>query len=126
MARGNETGKGGFADHPEHRNNNGQRSSKVVAFSRTLRELIVKEGQSEYTAIDSQTGKRVTRTKIEWAIQTLYAAALDGQSWALLFIAERVEGKIKEQVEQSGGLTVRVEYVKRFDRSTVTTSSETK
>ena len=103
----NLTGKGGFKDHPANRNKAGQRNHKAVAFTKTLRELIVKEGsQKQSTFIDE---KRVTASKVEWLVKRLWSEALKGEAWAMTFIAERVEGKVKEELEQHGELVIRIE-----------------
>jgi len=42
--------------------------------------------------IDIDTGKQ----KLTLLMESVYDKAIEGQSWAVLFIAERTEGKVKE------------------------------
>lgn len=86
----------------EYRNRSGQRNRAAVQFSKSLRELIVKEGES---SISDKDGKR--HRKIELVVRQLYNKAIAGEGWAVTFIAERVEGKVKDQMELSGSLAVK-------------------
>lgn len=92
----NPTGKGGFAEHPELRNENGQRNSASVAFSRTLRELIVIIGEKEHSI--NLDGKTITKKNVEWMIESLWAKARSGKQDAIDFIAERIEGKVTQPI----------------------------
>jgi len=42
-----------------------------------------------------------TITKLEAVMRAVYGYALKGQSWAVQFIAERTEGKVRDQVDSS-------------------------
>lgn len=88
----NKTGKGGFQKGEDpRRNRKGQRNREAVAFARTLRELIVKEGEKSVTDSD---GKR--RKKIENVVQVMYDKAMLGEAWAVQMIFERTEGKVAQ------------------------------
>lgn len=107
----NPTGKGGFQERPHDRNANGQRSSEVVAFNTTLRALIVNYGQQNST-------KKKTLKRVESMIDTLWDLAEDGEAWAVQFIAERVEGKVKDELLLNGAQKLLVEYVDRATNKT--------
>lgn len=89
----NKTGKGGFGDRPEDRNNHGQRSASTVAFGRSLRELIVQVGEEELTLKD---GRKISQ--IEGVVRAAYRQAIAGDAPARSFIAERVEGKVTQPI----------------------------
>ena len=93
----NPTGKGGFQERPETRNKHGQRNKAAVSFSRSLREYIVNHGETKVTL---PNGRKIKR--IEAVVVAIYNEAIKGNMQAATFIAERVEGKIKDQVEVTG------------------------
>ena len=97
MPKGNHTGKGGFADNPQNRNKHGQRNKAAVSFSRSLREYIVNHGETKLTL---PNGKKIKR--IEAVVTAIYNEAMKGNMQAATFIAERVEGKVKDQLEVTG------------------------
>ncbi len=78
-------------------NRSGQISHNVLAFNKTLRELIVSEGEQKHTALVE--GNKVTLKKVEWAVKVLWNAAMKGEAWAIQFIAERTEGKVTQPVD---------------------------
>lgn len=85
-----------FTPDDPRRNNNGQRSAAVVAFSRNLRELLVTVGEEVTTLPD---GRQIS--KIEGVVRAAYKQAIDGDHNARSFIAERVEGKIAQKIDLS-------------------------
>ena len=93
------------------RHKGGQISKAVLAFNKTLRELIIFEGERKHTDADG----KVTLKKVEWMVKVLWNAALKGEHWAMEFIAERTEGKITQPVGLSGSfdhaLTIKVVQV---------------
>ena len=93
----NRTGKGGFADNPQNKNTHGQRNKAAVSFSRSLREYIVSHGETKLTLPDGSKIKR-----IEAVVMAIYNEAIKGNMQAATFIAERVEGKVKDQLEVTG------------------------
>jgi len=72
----------------------------VLAFNRSLRELIVSEGEAKHTALIGEEGAKVkvTLTKVEWMVKVVWNAAMKGEAWAVQFIAERTEGKIMQPI----------------------------
>lgn len=89
----NPSGKGGFtgADDPR-RNNNGQRSAPVVAFNRTVREVIAEVGNETLTKDSKQY------SRLELAVRGLYVKASKGDVSAFNALVERVEGKVAQGV----------------------------
>jgi len=82
------------------RHMNGSKSKTVVEFNRNLRELLVEEGEKEWTGvIDNEKAKL---KKVEWLIKSIWKKAIEGESWAVNFIADRVEGKITQPIGLEG------------------------
>lgn len=79
-------------------NRNGQINKGVLAFNRSLRELLVAEGET--TQADAE-GK-VKLKKVEWLVRVVWNAALKGEPWAVEFIAERTEGRVTQPVDAPG------------------------
>ncbi|MCO6401359.1 MAG: hypothetical protein J5I99_09050 [Verrucomicrobia bacterium] len=42
-------------------------------------------------------------TRLEALMEAVYWCAMQGESWAVQFIAERTEGKVKDRLEVEGG-----------------------
>jgi len=100
------TGKPGtFKKGPDPRRHmNGQISKERLAFNISLRECLIAEGEREQTgSLGEQTLKL---KKVEWLVKSVWSAAIKGESWAVNFIAERVEGKVPMNVgmEHSGAI----------------------
>ena len=103
--KGRPPTKGGFKKgRDSRRNKHGQRNAASVAFFKQLRELIVKEGEKLHKGKDEQ-GQIVKLKKVEWMIKVLWQAAMKGESWAIQFIAERVEGKISQPIDLDANIT---------------------
>ena len=104
------TGKPGtFKKGPDPRRHmNGQISKERLAFNISLRECLIAEGEREQKGnLGEQTLKL---KKVEWLVKSVWSAAIKGESWAVNFIADRVEGKVPLNVgmEHSGEMTVNV------------------
>jgi len=96
-----------FVKNDPRINRQGQIGHNVLAFNKTLRELIITEGEAKHTTlIESEGGHKtkVTHKKVEWVVKVLWNAAMKGEAWAIQFIAERTEGKITQPVD--GNLNV--------------------
>jgi hypothetical protein len=50
------------------------------------------------------------RTKLQAWLQTVYTLAIEGESWASNFIADRTEGKAVQQIISESENTIRVEH----------------
>ena len=82
------------------RHMNGSKSRAAVEFNKNLRELLVEEGEKEQTG---HLGENTLKLKkVEWLVKSVWKKAIDGESWAVNFIADRVEGKITQPIDMSG------------------------
>ena len=51
---------------------------------------------------------RTSKTMLEAVMRTTYLYALEGESWAVQFIAERTEGKVKDTLALEGGARLEI------------------
>ena len=84
-------------------NRRGQISKKRLAFNKELRELIVSEGEQVQRGTIGE--KSVKLKKVEWLIKSVWKKAIEGEAWAVNFIAERVEGKISQPIDIDANVT---------------------
>ena len=83
-------------------NRNGQISKKRLEFNKTIRDLLVDEGE---TLQQGQIGENVVKLKkVEWLMKSVWKKAIEGESWAVNFIAERVEGKVSQNIDIYGNM----------------------
>ncbi len=96
---------GSFQKGDKRINQHGQRNKAAVAFGKSLREYIVKEGKAPLTL---ENGKKIS--KIEAVVRTIYKEAILGNMAAVTFLADRVEGKVKDELDlnANGGIQIRV------------------
>ena len=86
--------------HDPRRNSRGAVNKNRVQFNRTLRELIVSEGEEEWKGVDGN--EELKLKKVEWLVKSVWKKAIEGEAWAVNFIADRVEGKITQPLDVSG------------------------
>ena len=91
-------------------NRNGQISKKRLEFNRNLRELIVEEGEREWKGVVDN--EQVKLKRVEWLVRSVWKKAIEGESWAVNFIAERVEGKITQPIEADANVLFKIVYDK--------------
>lgn len=89
MAEGRDT-SGRFVAGSDHPRNGGRKPSR-----RRIEPLLQRIGEEE---LDYQGG---TITKLEAVMRAVFNYALKGQSWAVQFIAERTEGKVRDTAVDS-------------------------
>ena len=105
------TGKPFKKGHDPRRNKNGSKSKAVVAFNKTLRELLVAEGEQIQKGTIGET--TIKLKKVEWLVKSIWKKAIEGESWAVNFIAERVEGKVEQPVGITGKVKLSMTYLKK-------------
>ena len=88
-------------------NRNGQISKKRLEFNKTLRDLLIEEGEKE-TIAEDKAGNVVKKKKVEFLVMSVWKKAIEGESWAVNFIAERVEGKITQPVDMEGNISLEI------------------
>jgi hypothetical protein len=111
-----QTNGGSFkkGDDPK-RNKNGQRNAPAVAMTKSFRDVLVMiGGEALASTLD---GKPISKQKIEWLGQKLWAMALGGDIAAIRELLDRMCGKSPQPLEHSGAiktdpLTVKVIFVK--------------
>ena len=84
-------------------NRNGQISKKRLVFNKTIKELLVSEGEQFQKGTIGET--TVKLKKVEWLVKSVWKNAIEGEAWAVQFIAERVEGKVTQPI--GGELNIR-------------------
>jgi hypothetical protein len=89
--------KRGFASHPELINRKG-RPKKGTSLTDHLIEYLQKQG------VDPKTGKKKTRKDI--LAEKLYDLALKGDTVAMKYVFDRIEGKPHQTIEQKGDQTI--------------------
>lgn len=105
----NPRGKAFQKGDDPRRNKNGQRNGEAVRFAKEIRDALIEEGEKRTT----RKGKRAGMSRFQSMIVSVWDKAEQGAPWAVEYISERVEGKVKELTEHSGTQTIKVEYVKR-------------
>lgn len=86
-------------------NRNGQISKKRLAFNKTIRDMLVSEGEIKAKG-QNELGDVVKLKKMQWLVRSVWQKAIAGESWAVQFIADRVEGKVSQQVDISGDVNL--------------------
>ena len=100
-------------------------SKERLAFNKSFRELLVKEGKQKQigTIGDKENTKIVRLKKVEWLVKAVWQQAIKGESWAVNFIADRVEGKVTQPIDMKGSLEIlsikdMKESIEEFDGNT--------
>ena len=91
-------------------NRNGQISKERLAFNRSLRELLISEGEEEWTGVIDNENLKLK--KVVWLVKSVWKKAIEGEAWAVNFIAERVEGKVIQPIDADANILFKVIYDK--------------
>ena len=78
------------------RNGHGQRNKAAVAITKTFRNVLVLIGGE--SLISELQGKPISKQKIEWLGQKLWAMALSGDIAAIRELLDRMEGKVTQPI----------------------------
>lgn len=105
--KGHAPTKGSFQKGGDpRRNDKGQRNKEAVAFSRTLRAILVEIGEEIKEVRDDQNRLVGRKKNVEWLARVIWREALKGKEVFVSFIADRVEGKITQPFDHSGDISV--------------------
>lgn len=85
-----------FTSVDSRRNNAGQRNKAAVALTRSFRNILVLIGGE--SLVSELQGKPISKQKIEWLGQKLWAMALSGDIAAIRELLDRMEGKVTQPV----------------------------
>ena len=113
-SKGSNTAKrppttGSFKKGDSRINRKGQVSKSRLKFNKELRELLIDEGEKKQTG---SIGKKTVKLKrVEWLVKSIWRNAIAGESWAVNFIADRVEGKITQPLDVEGDLSLTVKRI---------------
>jgi len=102
-----QTNAGSFKKGDLRQWKNGQRNKAAVAITKTFRNVLVLIGGE--SLVSELQGKPISKQKIEWLGQKLWAMALSGDIAAIRELLDRMEGKVTQPV--SGELS----HVLSFD-----------
>ena len=102
---------GSFKKGDPRINKNGQISNKRLGFNKALRELIIDEGEKKAKG-KGEKGDIVNLKKVEWLVKSVWQKAIAGESWAVQFISEKVEGKVVQPIE--GPLSISYQFSEKF------------
>lgn len=90
------------------RHMNGSKSKAAVEFNKTLRELLITEGEKEQLGQLGETTAKLK--KVEWLIKAVWNKAISGEAWAVQFIAERTEGKVTQPIDTKANVLFKIIY----------------
>ena len=95
--RGRSPGSSNTQFQPGKSGNPNGRPKKGFAIADLLR--AIGDEQSTFTYVDPDTGKEREATKRMAMLLNTYMLAIKGESWAVNFIAEREDGKVKTSID---------------------------
>jgi len=92
-------------------NVSGQRNKAAVALTRSFRNILVLIGGE--SLVSEFQGKPISKQKIEWLGQKLWAMALSGDIASIRELLDRMEGKVTQPIGgASDGVPIRVQLEK--------------
>jgi len=92
------------------RNKAGQRNKAAVQLTKSFRNVLVLIGGE--SLVSELGGKPISKLKIEWLGQKLWAMALSGDIAAIRELLDRMEGKVTQPIGGEGGGPVRIRLEK--------------
>jgi hypothetical protein len=91
-----QTNAGSFKKGDLRQWKNGQRNKAAVAITKTFRNVLVLIGGE--SLISELQGKPISKQKIEWLGQKLWAMALSGDIASIRELLDRMEGKVTQPI----------------------------
>jgi hypothetical protein len=91
-----QTNAGSFKKGDLRQWKGGQRNKAAVAITRSFRNILVLIGGE--SLVSELNGKPISKQKIEWLGQKLWAMALSGDMVAVKELLDRMEGKVTQPV----------------------------
>ena len=105
-----QTNAGSFKKGDLRQWKGGQRNKAAVAMTKSFRNILVLIGGE--SLVSELNGKPISKQKIEWLGQKLWAMALSGDIAAIRELLDRMEGKVTQPVSGENGGPIAITLTK--------------
>lgn len=105
-----QTNAGSFKKGDLRQWKGGQRNKAAVAMTRSFRNILVLIGGE--SLVSELNGKPISKQKVEWLGQKLWAMALSGDIASIRELLDRMEGKVSQPISGEGGGPIAIQFTK--------------
>jgi hypothetical protein len=105
-----QTNAGSFKKGDLRQWKGGQRNKAAVAMTKSFRNILVLIGGE--SLVSELNGKPISKQKVEWLGQKLWAMALSGDLTAIRELLDRMEGKVTQPVSGENGGPIAITLTK--------------